>query len=213
MICCSCEGGARLALPIHNTNLGDCFRLGRNYTLAVTETVRGSELLHLTLREYLAGEKNVKRNYSSPWCQARGCVSQPIPVQHEQRIAVKMKRRSSNLGEGLSPSRTLVPLIVRIHPSATDPGSRKNDSCCGRPCNRRVKVIRPDTARHPALTLTLHRRPQPRINPAAGSPVMNSLSIVRWLLTTFISMAPCGGSSGNRARTFRYEYETPARNK
>jgi len=36
----SCEGGARLALPIHNSNLGDCFRLGRNYTLAVTETVR-----------------------------------------------------------------------------------------------------------------------------------------------------------------------------
>ena len=36
----SCVGGARLALPIHNSNLGDCFRLGRNYTLAVTETVR-----------------------------------------------------------------------------------------------------------------------------------------------------------------------------
>ena len=56
------------------------------------------------------------------------------------------------------------------------PGSRKNDSCCGRPCNRRVKVIRPDTARHPALTLTLHRRPQPRTNSGPVPPVMNSLA-------------------------------------
>jgi len=48
-------------------NLEDCFRLGRNYTLAVTETVRRSELLHLTPREYPARDKYVKRNYSSPW--------------------------------------------------------------------------------------------------------------------------------------------------
>jgi len=68
------------ALPVHNSNLEDCFRLGRNYTLAVTETVRGSELLHLTTREYLPGDKNVKRNYltylsrgaKTPWY-----VSQP----------------------------------------------------------------------------------------------------------------------------------------
>jgi hypothetical protein len=39
--------------------------------LAATETVRGSELLHLTPREYLAGEKNVKRNYSSLGAKAR----------------------------------------------------------------------------------------------------------------------------------------------
>jgi hypothetical protein len=57
----SCEGGARLALPIHDSNLEDCFRLGRNYTLAVTETVRGSELQHLTPREYPAGDQNVNR--------------------------------------------------------------------------------------------------------------------------------------------------------
>jgi hypothetical protein len=54
------KGGTRLALRIHNSNLEDCFRFGRNYTLSVTETVRGSELLHLTFRVYLAGDKNVK---------------------------------------------------------------------------------------------------------------------------------------------------------
>src|SRR5215471_4389948 len=52
---------------IHNSNLEDCLRLGRNYTLAVTETVRRSELLHLTPKEYPASDKYVKRNYSSPW--------------------------------------------------------------------------------------------------------------------------------------------------
>jgi hypothetical protein len=61
----SCKGGTRRALPMHYLNLEDCFRLGRNYTLSVTETVRGSDVLHLTSREYLAGDKNVKRNYSS----------------------------------------------------------------------------------------------------------------------------------------------------
>jgi hypothetical protein len=61
----SCKGGTSLALPVHNSNLEDCFRLGRNYTLAVTETVRRSELLHLISREYPAGDTNVKRNYSS----------------------------------------------------------------------------------------------------------------------------------------------------
>jgi hypothetical protein len=35
-----------------------------------------------------------------------------------------------------------------------------------------VKVIRPDTARHPALTLTLHGRPQRLKNYAAESSVM-----------------------------------------
>ena len=75
----ACKNGTRLALPVHNSNLEDCFRLGRNYTLAVTETVRGSELLHLTPREYSAGDTNVKRNYSSPWCQAPGYASQRIP--------------------------------------------------------------------------------------------------------------------------------------
>jgi hypothetical protein len=85
----SCEGGARLALPNHDSNLEDCFRLGRNYTLAVTETVRGSELQHLTSREYPAGDQNVNRNCSSPWYQARGYGSQPIPVRHGQRIAVR----------------------------------------------------------------------------------------------------------------------------
>ena len=84
MIRFSCEGGTRLTLPVHNSNLEDCFRLGRNYTLAVTETARRSELLHLTLREYPAGDTNVKRDYSSPWCQAPVYASQPIPVQHGQ---------------------------------------------------------------------------------------------------------------------------------
>ncbi len=36
-------------------------KLGRNYTLAVTETVRDLELLHLRLKGYLAGDKNVKQ--------------------------------------------------------------------------------------------------------------------------------------------------------
>jgi hypothetical protein len=61
----SCEGGARLALPIHNSNFEICFRLGRNYTLTATETVRDSELRHLTPGVYLAGDKSVKRNDSS----------------------------------------------------------------------------------------------------------------------------------------------------
>ena len=61
----SCEGGARLALPVHNSNLEDCFRLRRNYTLAVTETVRGSERRHLTSREYRADDKNVKNKVVS----------------------------------------------------------------------------------------------------------------------------------------------------
>ena len=47
--------------------------------------------------------------------------------------------------------------------------------------------MRPDTARHPALTLTLHRRPQRRNTYAAG-----------------------GEPSINRARTFSYESEIPA---
>ncbi len=68
------------ALPAHNSNLENCFRPGRNYTLTVTEKVRRSELLHLTPREYLAGDKNVKRNWSSSWCQAQWYVSQPTPV-------------------------------------------------------------------------------------------------------------------------------------
>jgi hypothetical protein len=50
-----------------------------------------------------------------------------------------------------------------------------------------VKVIRLDTARHPALTLTLHGRPQRRNTYAAG-----------------------GEPSINRARTFSYESEIPA---
>lgn len=67
MIGFTCKGATRLALPIHNSNLEDCFRLGRNYTLSVTGTVRGSELRRLTLRGYPAGDKNVKRSYSSSW--------------------------------------------------------------------------------------------------------------------------------------------------
>ncbi len=56
--------------------------------MSATETVRGTETkLHLTFREYLADDMNVKRNYSSPWYKARGYVSQPIPVKHGQRIA------------------------------------------------------------------------------------------------------------------------------
>jgi hypothetical protein len=35
-------------------------RLGRNYTLAVTETMRRLKLQHLTAREYPAGNQNVK---------------------------------------------------------------------------------------------------------------------------------------------------------
>jgi hypothetical protein len=52
--------------------------LGRNYTLSVTETVRGSELLHLAAGVYLAGDKNVKRNYFEPVVPARGYVSEPV---------------------------------------------------------------------------------------------------------------------------------------
>jgi hypothetical protein len=83
----SCKAGTRLAFPVHNSNIEDCFKLGRNYTLAVTETVRRSELLHLTPREYPAGDTNVKRNYSSPWRQAPVYASQPIRVQkgHESQ--------------------------------------------------------------------------------------------------------------------------------
>ena len=40
MVCFSREGVGRLAFPIHNSNLEYCFRLGRNYALAATETVR-----------------------------------------------------------------------------------------------------------------------------------------------------------------------------
>ena len=36
----ACAGGTRLAFLIHDSNSGDRFSLGRNYTLAVTETVR-----------------------------------------------------------------------------------------------------------------------------------------------------------------------------
>lgn len=75
----SCEGGAR-----QRSNLENWFRLGRNYTLAVTEIVRASELRHLTPGEYPAGDQKVKRNDSSPWYQARGYVSQAIPVPHGQ---------------------------------------------------------------------------------------------------------------------------------
>jgi hypothetical protein len=35
-----CEGGARLALPFNDSNLWRLIWLGRNYTLAVTDTVR-----------------------------------------------------------------------------------------------------------------------------------------------------------------------------
>jgi hypothetical protein len=62
-------------LHIHNSNLEDCFRLGRNYTLAVTETVRRSALLHLTPREYPARDKYVKRNYSSSWYLDRAALA------------------------------------------------------------------------------------------------------------------------------------------
>jgi hypothetical protein len=92
----SCEGGARLALPIHNSSFEDCFRLGRNYTLTVTETVRGSELLHLTPREYLADDKNVKSKYSSPWHQARGYVSQPIPMKARTTNRTEMLERRNS---------------------------------------------------------------------------------------------------------------------
>jgi hypothetical protein len=81
---------------------------------------------------------------------------------------------------------------------------------CGRPCNRRVKVIRLDTARHPALTLTLHRRPQRRNTYAAGSP---SYEVI-WPHCSLVGdhFAQCGGGepSVNRARTFSYESEIPA---
>src|SRR5262245_17429979 len=80
----SCKGGRRLALPVHNSNLEDCFRLGRNYTLAVTETVRRSELSHLTPREYPAGDTNVKRKPFQPVVPGVVYASQPIPVQHGQ---------------------------------------------------------------------------------------------------------------------------------
>src|SRR5215831_2852554 len=63
--CAKAEHASRFPFTI--SNLEDCFRLGRNYTLAVTETVRRSKLLHLTPREYPASDKYVKRNYSSPW--------------------------------------------------------------------------------------------------------------------------------------------------
>ena len=58
---------------IHNSNLEDCFRLGRNYTLPVTETVRRSELLRPTFRGYPARDKNVKRNYNAICLSKRLC--------------------------------------------------------------------------------------------------------------------------------------------
>src|SRR6516225_7065335 len=62
----SCEGAVRLGLPIHNSNLEGCFRLGRNYTLAVTETVRRSELLHLTPRERSGGRHECQEEALEP---------------------------------------------------------------------------------------------------------------------------------------------------
>src|SRR6266853_5826123 len=57
--------------------------------------------------------------------------------------------------------------------------------CCGRACNRRVKVIRPDTARHPAFnSKTLHCAPTPS-NPARllAYEVHPTASIGGWLTT------------------------------
>jgi len=46
--------------------------------------------------------------------------------------------------------------------------------------------MRPDTARHPALTLTLHRRPQRRKTYAVGSPSYEvTRGIARWLVDHF----------------------------
>ena len=52
MVGVSCKGGTRLA--VHNSNLEDGFRLGRNYTLAVTETVRRSDS-SISLRKRISG--------------------------------------------------------------------------------------------------------------------------------------------------------------
>src|SRR5579859_909831 len=46
--------------------------------------------------------------------------------------------------------------------------------------------MRPDTARHPALTLTLHRRPQRSKTYAVGSPSYEvTRGIARWLVDHF----------------------------
>jgi hypothetical protein len=62
--------------------------------LAETETVRRSELLHLTPRGYPAGDTNVKRNHSSPWCQAPVYASLGFFVQ-----MTKVAERARHGGE------------------------------------------------------------------------------------------------------------------
>src|SRR5215472_5888718 len=66
--CCCAASASRIAwLGFWGSNVfpfcvtGGWFRLGRNYTLAVTETVGRLELLRLTPREYRVDDKNVKR--------------------------------------------------------------------------------------------------------------------------------------------------------
>jgi len=74
--------------------------------------------------------------------------------------------------------------------------------------------MRPDTARHPALTLTLHRRPQRRKTYPVGFPGYEvTRGIARWLVDHFLLLPECGESSVNRSRTFSYECEIPDRNK
>ena len=68
------EGGTHF--PIHNSNLGDCLELGRNYTLAVTETVRLKNYCASLFREYPAGDHRCQMEYSY-WNQNQAFLFSP----------------------------------------------------------------------------------------------------------------------------------------
>jgi hypothetical protein len=148
----SCEGGARLALPIHNSNLEDCLRLGRNYTLAVTETVRRSKLLRLTGREYPAGDTHVKRNYSSPWYQAARVrfATDPGAARTMNRSEM-LGRRHSEKDRGWRPGTSRAWHIAVISHS-TSHGHDQPRSCPGTVL--REQPFRPTTVQPEPETLS-----------------------------------------------------------
>jgi AraC-like DNA-binding protein len=79
------EHSSHLPFTIHFFEI--CFRLGRNYALAATETARDVRTISSHPWSVSGGRPECQEELFDPWYQARGYVSQPIPAQHGQRIS------------------------------------------------------------------------------------------------------------------------------
>ena len=130
------------------------------------------------------------------WKEYRGVGSWPRRRWRKQKHAIQ---RSKNLGsKTFTLSHSCVGVFARQVFVCSDQGETK----LWAPVQHRVKVMRPETARHPALTLALYRRPQHPKN-GAGFPLNYGNPAGKKYRYESINLSVCAATTMRAARNRR----------